>query len=250
MIEEIYKTVTAIVNKENNGYVSPTEFNLLSNNIQNEIYRGYFEDENLDKIKERRGFTSSGYANLDFNQRQRITPFSTSSVLSGETQPDPANTYTEFILPSNLYYVEDEGIMSLTDSYPPTKSKVVDEVENSEINRLIGSESAPSSVYPVYTRIGSSIRVYPSSITSVDITYLRKPAAPKWTYQVVTGGDGAVSELYDPTNSSFQDFELRESEFSNIVIRMLSFFGINLREADLVKIAEILKDKNNLKDNQ
>ena len=56
--------------------------------------------------------------------------------------------------------------------------------------------------------------------------------------------------MYDPSNASFQDFELHESEFSNIVLRMLSYFGINLREGEVMQIAELLKDKMNLKDNQ
>ena len=76
MIDLIYKTLLTIINKENQGYVSPTEFNILANNVQNEIFRGYFEDENKDKTKDNKGYTNKGYANLDFNERQRINQFS------------------------------------------------------------------------------------------------------------------------------------------------------------------------------
>ena len=53
--------------------------------------------------------------------------------------------------------------------------------------------------------------------------------------------------MYDPSNASFQDFELDSSEFYNIILRMLTYFGINLREPEVVKIAELMKDKDNVK---
>ena len=56
-------------------------------------------------------------------------------------------------------------------------------------------------------------------------------------------------EMFDVSSGSYQDFELHESEFSNIVIRLMSYFSINIREKEIIEIAEILKDKTNLKDN-
>lgn len=238
MIDLVYKTLLTIINKENQGYVSPTEFNILANNVQNEIFRGYFEDENKDKTKENRGYTNKGYSNLDFNERQRIDQFAAIEDIA--KLPNG-----QFTLPDDLYFIEDDGIVPLNDKTGQQDGNVIEEVERNTIGYLNRSISAPSAVYPVYERYNKYIYVYPESISLIRMRYLRIPKVPKWTYFVT----GAGNELFDPSNSSFQDFELHESEFSNIINRMLTYFGINLREAEVVQIAETLKDKLTIKDN-
>ena len=231
MIDLVYKTLLTIVNKENQGYVSPTELNILANNVQSEIFREYFSNENRDKNRANKGLTNKGYANLDFNERQRITQFAANTTIG-------ISSANNFILPADLYFIEDDGIISKT-------GKVIEEVERSQINYLNNSSSAPDATYPVYESYGDNVIVSPSSITEIQMRYLRTPKVPNWTYFSVSGSD----PLFNPADTSFQDFELHESEFSNIVLRMLSYFSINLRESEVVQIAETLKDKMNIKEN-
>lgn len=233
MIDLIYKTLLAIINKDNQGYVSPTEFNLLLNNVQLEIFRNYFEDENRDKTRYQMNKIGRGYANLDFNQRQMITQFAAYTNLTAPASPNPWSTFT---LPEDLYFIEHDGVSA--------NGKVFDEVERNSVVRLLGTEVAPTVTYPVYEDYGDIIWTYPESIKTIQLRYIRKPKQPKWTFVVVNG-----NELFNPAAPDFQDVELHESEFSNIVLRLLSHFGINLREAEVVQIAETLKDKINLKDN-
>lgn len=233
MIDLIYKTLLAIINKDNQGYVSPTEFNLMLHNVQMEIFRNYFEDENRDKTRYQMNKIGRGYSNLSFNQRQLITQFAAFETL---TAPTTVNPWSVFTLPENLYFLEHDGVSS--------NGKIFDEVERNTIVRLLGTEAAPTTTYPAYEQHGNTLWTYPSSIKKIDVRYIRTPKEPKWTYFVVNG-----NELFNPAAPDFQDVELHESEFSNIVLRLLSHFGINLREAEVVQIAEALKDKMNLKDN-
>lgn len=234
MIDTIYKTLLTIINKENQGYVSPTEFNLLANNVQNEIYRGYFDDINRDQNRENKGLTNKGAANLDFNERQRINQFAEIVTLS--------STDGRFALPEDLYLIEDDGIV--TGSNETNSGVVIEEVERGRINYLNRSLSKPTALYPVYERYATDIVLAPTSIEEIEMRYLRNPKIPNWTYTVVGG-----NELFNPADVDYQDFDLHESEFSNIVLRMLSHFGLNLREADVIQVAETLKDKLNFKDN-
>lgn len=234
MIDLIYKTLLAIINKDNQGYVSPTEFNLMLNNVQMEIFRSYFEDENRDKTRYQMNKIGRGYANLAFNQRQMITQFAEYTSLTAPASINPWSVYT---LPEDLYFIEHDGVSS-------ANGKVFDEVERNSVARMLGTEVAPTVTYPIYEDYGDYIRTYPKSIKTINLRYIRKPKMPKWTYTVVGN-----SEMFNPAASDFQDIELHESEFSNIVLRLLSHFGINLREAEVVQIAETLKDKMNLKDN-
>ena len=230
MIDTIYKVLLTIINKENQGYISPEEFNLLAINVQNEIFRSYFNDENLAKNKQNRGLTNMGYGNQAFNVRQNITAFGANANLIAV-----AGVIT---LPTNLYLLEDNGVST-------SEGVLIDEIERNAIVTMMRTEAAPTVLYPVYESYGSTLKVYPNTITNVNVRYIRKPLNPKWTYTVV-----ANKEMYDPSNESFQDFELGSEEFANIVLKMLSLFGINLREAEVVQVAEQLKDKMNLKDSQ
>ena len=229
MIDLVRSTVLTILNKENNGYVSPTEFNILANNVQYEIYRDYFEDINKDSIRGSRGLSSSGYGNLPFKERQRITRFSASSSIT--------KSNGEFSLPSDLYFIEQDGVVT-------SSNKVVEEVERSSISYLQGSSAAPTAAHPVYESLGDTINITPSTVENINLRYLRKPLKPNWTYVSING-----DPIFNVSDSSYQDFDLHPSEFSNIVNRILLYFGVNLREADIVKLADGIKDKQNLKEN-
>lgn len=228
MIDTVFQTLLTIVNKENQGYLSPTEFNLVANNVQNEIYRGYFEDTNRDKNRENKGLTNRGYGNLDLNERQRVSQFA-----SLVTLPTTDGVVT---LPEDLYFIEDRGVVTgINETYP---FKVIEEIPRDMIGYHNQSDVSPTALYPVYERFGNTVKVYPTSIEVVEIRYLRIPTIPNWTYQIV-----GTEPMYNAADVSHQDFELHEGEFSNIVLKMLGYFGINLREADLVTIVEQMKDK-------
>ena len=230
MIDLVYRTVQTIINKENNGYISPTEFNILCNQVQMEIFREYFENENRDKVKENRGLTNKGYSNLDFNERQRITQFAAVENITADLDT------SKLFLPEDLYFIEDDGVST-------KQGKVVEEVERSKIQYLTNSKGFDKK-YPIYERYSNYIFVYPADISEVTVRYVRTPKMPKWTYMMVQN-----KEMFDASNGSYQDFELHDSEFSNIVIRLMSYFSINIREKEIIEIAELLKEKTNSKDN-
>ena len=43
-VDTVYQRVLAIANKEQRGYITPQEFNLLANQAQMEIFNEYFYD--------------------------------------------------------------------------------------------------------------------------------------------------------------------------------------------------------------
>ena len=230
MINSIYELLQTIANKELRGNLTPSEFNLIAKQVQEEIFRGYFEDEARDKFKEKRGLSSKGFSNLSFNQRQRIEQFAAKATL---TYSSP-----NFTLPADLYMVKDHGI-----DYNGT---VIYEIEGQYVGFAGGSLLAPSTSFPTYEHIGGAISVSPATITSgVTCRYVRKPADPNWTYN-----DGTGVELFNPADAAYQDFELHPSEYSNIAIRMASYFGINLREDQIIQYAEAQKQKQDIKEEQ
>lgn len=232
MIDIVYQLLKTIVNKELRGNVTPAEFNLIAKQVQDRIFRGYLEDANRDKVKENRGLTSKNFAKLSFFQRQRIEQFQAQASLVYNL------TTLNFDLPTDIYFIKDHGVSF--------GGNVVDEVESADIVFLSSSLSSPSETFPVYERNAASITLLPTTITT-DVTcrYLRTPEDPKWTYIEVSG-----VEMFNNAAVDFQDFELHESEFPNIVIQMLSFFGINIRETEVTQYAEALKQKQDTKEEQ
>ena len=46
MINSVRNTVLSVLNKNNYGYISPSDFNLFALNAQMEIFEGYFDAYN------------------------------------------------------------------------------------------------------------------------------------------------------------------------------------------------------------
>ena len=102
--------------------------------------------------------------------------------------------------------------------------------------------TAPTAAYPVYTLMDddgttnarANFMVYPNTITaSVDAHYLRYPREPKWTYTSV-GGD----PLFNQSAIDYQDFELPMSDFSDLVVKILQYAGVSIREQEVMAAAK------------
>lgn len=231
MIDTVYKVLQAILNKEQRGHVTPTEFNLMAKQVQEKIFREYFTDENRDKNRENRGLVNKGFSNLPKNQRERIGQFVKSGTISISSGI--------YALPTDLYFIGDDSVtISAT-------GKVVEEMDIHSTGYTSLSIAAPTATYPVYEYYENGIKVLPATVTGdLNIKYVKLPSDPNWTYTVVSG-----KELFDVSNGSYQDFELHPSEFSNIVMEMASLFGINLREAEVTAYAEQIKNNQTVQDN-
>ena len=223
MINDVYITVQSLLNKDSNGYISPEEFNLFSQLAQQEIFNSYFTKENRDKVKKAAGMSNRGYGNLEYILREKINQFSAEENIAINTD--------KFDLPSDLYHIEDNGITT-------SDGKVVTEAERHIFSYLNGSSVPPSLIFPIYERYSNYIKISPDTIDEINVKYIRKPKAPKWTYTVISN-----QEFFNQANGSYQDFELHPSEFANLVVRILGYCGVSIREEAVVQYTEQLKDK-------
>lgn len=235
MIDTVYQLVLTLLSKDQQGYITPVEYNRIAKQVQDEIFRGYFEDENRDKNKQNSGLTNRGYSNLSFNQRQRISKFSAYNTI---TATDVGIVFNTFEYPIDLYMLEDNGL-STSDS-----GILIDEVQRNAIVTMRNTSVAPSATYPAYEMTSNGFLVSPITVTEVDIRYVRKPLSPNWTYTVVGN-----NELFNPASVDFQDFELSESEFPNIVINILAYFGVTIREVEVMQAAQALDLRTKQNDN-
>jgi hypothetical protein len=111
------------------------------------------------------------------------------------------------------------------------------EVQLSQRNELLYLNStpliAPTTTYPIYLYEDNKLYLYPVSITSdVQVSYLRKPVDVIWNFTIPAGQN---YYQYDPTNSV--NFELSKTEQSNIILKVLLYSGVVIRDPSIVNIA-------------
>lgn len=75
MIDKVRQSVLYILNKDNNGYITPEEFNKYADLSQTEIFVSYFQDYNDLINKTKQGKINKGYADLKENYAQGIDMF-------------------------------------------------------------------------------------------------------------------------------------------------------------------------------
>ena len=111
------------------------------------------------------------------------------------------------------------------------------EVQLSQRNELLYLNStpliAPTTTYPIYLYEDHKLYLYPVSITSdIQVSYLRKPVDVIWNFTIPPGQN---YYQYNPTNSV--NFELSKTEQANIILRVLLYSGVVIRDPSIVNIA-------------
>ena len=111
------------------------------------------------------------------------------------------------------------------------------EVQLSQRNELLYLNStpliAPTATYPIYLYEDHKLYLYPVSITSdIQVSYLRKPVDVIWNFTIPSGQN---YYQYNPTNSV--NFELSKTEQANIILKVLLYSGVVIRDPSIVNIA-------------
>lgn len=231
MIDAVRNTVLAILNKNNYGYLSPSDFNLYAQQAQLEIFEDYFYQYNTQINLENARKSGTDYANLSKGILEVIDLFSKTATLAQTVAAD--NTYT---MPADYYLMNTVIYNGLE----------VERVNQSKITMLLNSMiTAPSKEFPAYTTEGSIMTVYPITITgATDISsqYVRYPLPPKWTYNSALVSQGPV---FNPSAADYQDFELPLDNLNDLVIKICLYAGVEIREASVVQFAQVEEQQNN-----
>jgi len=103
MINAVRNTVLAVLNKNNYGYISPSDFNLFAKQAQLDIFDEYFIGYNSQINKENGRVSGTGYADILKGYEEVIDTFSitaslSQSLLNEYTVPTPATTGSDYYL--------------------------------------------------------------------------------------------------------------------------------------------------------
>ena len=213
-VDTVYQRVLAIANKEQKGYITPQEYNLLANQAQMQIFESYFFDKNQRQRQEPDRDPITSETDIDQLLSRKLAPFTTISSLTN------GNTFPTHYQIGKIFY----------NGFECRK------VDRNEIKRMLLS-SRHTGTEPIYTdnptTTGADIEVYsPTALVSGGVTceIITKPDSVAWGYVVVN-----EKALYNSNTST--DFTLHESEEDTLVIKVLELAGIIMNKPGLLQIA-------------
>ena len=246
MINSVRNTVMFLLNKDNRGYLAPSEYDFFSKQAQLEIFEGYFDDYARSVFAQNNRKKALSYGDSVMHIQNKIDIFSKSGTL----------VYTDVNATSvggeeDFFSIPDDFYKLINVTYG---GKVVQEVAKYKFDMLMDSNlTAPTTSFPVYKREGNKLFARPLSIfytgttpqgaeTPLKMNYVRKPVDPHWGYNTI-GGD----PVYNADSST--DFELPPSDETELVIKICGYAGLNIREKDVVAITQQMENQDFQKEN-
>ena len=224
-IDNVYQKVKVISNKEQRGYITPLEFNLLANHAQDDIFNQYFYDIGQFKRLPMQLEEYSDTVEL-IEEKMDIFKVFKNTVVSGDVSDTNSITLETDVYELGNVYNTIGGI-----------DHEVEKVSRKDVVYMqLSKLTQPTLTRPIYiTENATKIKVYPTTLTMTNLSYnyIKKPVTVEW---------GSISGLYDAATTI--DFELHTSEENNLVIKILSLVGIMIKDPGVYQIASQEDTKN------
>ena len=217
-INTVYQRVLAILNKEQRGYLTPVEFNLFANQAQLDIFEQYFYD--LNQFSRLPG-NSTEYSDMVDILEEKISAFEKTAQAPFSANPDGTVTFIE---PTDLYRLG-------TVIYNGSEAEHIN--KNEYLYITSSPLSKPTNDFPIYTRDSGGIKIYAAAELTgnagVTFNYVKKPTEAEWKFTTV-----ASEALYRATGTV--DFELHESEETDLVIKILQLAGVLIKDPSIYQV--------------
>jgi len=233
-VNTVYQTVLMILNKEQRGYMTPTEFNTVATQVQLEIFEKYFDDLNQQlRIPQ----ADTDYADRQENIDEKIAIFKT----FGDATYTTVGGLSYFTLPVNDNYGEIVSFYRLGNVLY-NDEKIVQRLDRHEFYYANQSRlTKPSTINPAYLYENQKLFVKPTSIIDkIKVDYIRKPNNVIWGFTTGTLGQYIYNSNEYNQNTQVTgsiDFELHESEQTEAVLKVLLYAGIVIRDPQIVQAA-------------
>ena len=221
-VATVYETLRDLANKDQQGFVTETEFNRFASIAQLNIFNGLF-----DELKDAKRLTRAGFNPMrDKSRIKRIEE--DLSIFSTKATVTKSNGVFDMTADSNIepvariISISTAGSILLNQS---TKKPIEICYDEEKIERiLISNLSAPTEEFPV-ALVSNDIHVFPTSINKIEVRYYKFPEGRNAT------GDRVANP---PNVTSPVDFELPEHYTSDLVYEIGKMVGLNLRDNDIV----------------
>lgn len=211
-VNDMYRICQFAVNKAQNGYLTPAEFNLTINQAQvsyQDYLLGEFQQYQYGRPQARVNYSQNE------NIRQRLSPLITEATLtinatSGEA-PYPAD------------YVQADAVRT-------TAFERVRYVQQDALYSYYNSQIDPIATNPIYLLEPTGFQFYPVTLGSAILTYVKDAPTIVWAYTTVSG-----RPVYDAGTSVQPVWD--NVDLLEIIARALKLIGLNLQDGQVQQYA-------------
>ena len=228
-VDTVYQKVLALANKEQRGYITPQEFNLLADKAQNEIYENYFHGVKMAEAKPK---NQMNYADELEMLEEKLHPFHVDTTIKIND--------ASLTLPLDVQKIISITRANGTKVTPVNKSEIC-YIENNSLTKaaltrstFVREDNNIVTIYPAPSSASFNISgtTNESSLNNdyeqFEVSYYKNPISPNWTYVVVN-----EKALYNASASDAQNFELHASEEENLVSKILTSAGLTIKQPDV-----------------
>lgn len=239
-VREVYNALKDLANKEQRGFITPSEFNSFAPIAQQNVFNKLFKDITAAEALRRRNVDPARDKSTIKQIKEDLGVFSKDSTITKASgvfaKPD------DF---ARLISMKTAGDILLD----VTSSVMIDPIYDEEkIDRILLSDlSKPTTDRPVAI-IKDSITVYPTSVNRIQVRYYKQPegidpttgartvSLPKFGFTTSNG-----KEAYNASTSV--DFELPEHYTSDLVFEIAKLAGVNLRDPNVYNYGNVEAQK-------
>ena len=229
-VNDMYRICQFAVNKAQNGYLTPSEFNLTINQAQ-VSYQDYLLGE-FQQYQPGRPQARINYSQNE-NIRQRLSPLITETTLSINTTTGKAD------YPNN--YVQADAVRTSTFDR-------VRYVQQDSLYSYYNSTIDPVATNPIYLLEPTGFQFYPKTLGmsgtsgngSAVLTYVKDAPEIVWAYTTVSGrpvyAPTQTGAGVTPTSGTVQPV-WDNVDLLEIIARALKLIGLNLQDGQLEQYA-------------
>jgi hypothetical protein len=219
-VDEMYSIEKDILNKNQNGNFPPDRFNRLNNQGQFDYMEFLLGD--LRKYSLGRPIPPTAWG-MTARIRESLTPF-----ILPPTTIAVNSTTGEATLPGDY---EMWDAMNWGANMDRVKF-----IQQGRLYSHLNSKINPIERNPVFLSVKDNLTVYPKSIGSVSLSYIRTPATINWGFTLDLNGR-PVYDSATSTNPEWQRVDCME-----IMARALRMMGVNLSAAQVSQFANEIKN--------
>jgi len=238
-VDTVYKTVLLLLNKEQRGYMTPTEFNSVAAQVQLEVFEKYFEDINQQlRVPQ---------ADVDYADRVASIDEKMSVFKRFQNPTFNVAKYFDLSVITDLYKI---GTVVYNDSTGnPVELERLSRTNFYNIQRSQLTASTKS--FPTYLYENNRLYVSPAAINvtgDITVDYLKKPNDPKWNFTIGTLGQYNFTSTTN-ANAPSVDFELMSSEQTTVILKVLLYAGLIIEDPSVIQVAaqQVQTQENNSK---
>lgn len=222
-VQTVYNTLQDLVNKDQQGFVTPTEFNRFAQIAQLNIYNSLFDELKDAKRLSRAGFEPGRDKSRTKRIREDLAYFSKKTTIT------KTNSVSGFLKPDDLSRIISMTTFGSVLLDQSTRTQIELCYDEEKIDRILTNNlSAPSEEFPV-ALISEEIQVFPTNIKRIELRYYKYP-----TSRNNDGTRNPGPPIYDTEANVYRDFELPEHYTSDLVYEMAKLIGVNLRDKAIV----------------